>query len=104
MGMGRHDSLPERVGSTEVSNLRLANVTVAIRHKDNRVASGLPGEESRREVPEEGQPGAEGVTKGLEMMFLLGVDALEMGFLLLYWAVTTDNADTTASATLQAEP
>ena len=53
---------------------------------------------------EEGQPGAEGITKGLEMMFLLGVDTLEVGFLLLHWAVTTDNADTAAGTTLQTEP
>ena len=48
MGMGRHDSLPERVGSTEVGNLQLANVAIGICHKDNGVTSGLPGEESNR--------------------------------------------------------
>jgi len=53
---------------------------------------------------EEGQLGAEGIAKGLEMTFLLGVDALEVGFLLLHWAVTTNNADTAAGMTLQTKP
>ena len=48
VGMGRHDSLPERVGSTEVGNLWLANVAIGICHKDNGVTSCLPGEESHR--------------------------------------------------------
>ncbi len=53
---------------------------------------------------EEGQLGAEGIAKGLEMAFLLGVDILEVGFVLLQWVVTTDNADTAASMALQMEP
>ena len=48
VGMGRHDSLLERVGSTEVRNLWLANVAIGICHKDNGVTGCLPGEESRR--------------------------------------------------------
>ena len=53
---------------------------------------------------EEGQPGAEGIAKGLEMMFLLGVDTLEVGFLLFHGAVATDNVDTATSMALQPEP
>jgi len=44
------------------------------------------------------------MAKGLKMTFLLGVDALEVGFLLLHWAVATDNADTAAGMALQTEP
>jgi len=100
----RNDSLEKGVGATESSEIWLVDVTIHISHEDNGIASSLPGGKRGREIPEEGITGAGGITKGFQMVVLLGVDCLEAGFLRYIGMVAANNENTVGCAALEVEP
>ena len=93
------------MGITEGREVRLLDIAIHISHEDDRITCSLPGGNGSREVMEEGNVGADGVTNGFHVMAMLGEDSLEVGFLGFIGAVSTRNeTTTTASVALQAEP
>jgi len=68
------DSLAEGVGAAESSEIGLVDVAIHIGHEYNGITSGLPKSKGDREVPEEGIMGTGGITKGFQVVALLGVD------------------------------
>jgi len=100
----QNDSLARGVGTTESSEICLADVTIHICHENNGIPSGLPRTKGGREVPEEGITGTGGITKGFQVAVLLGVDCLEAGFLRYIGVVAANNVNTVACAALEVEP
>jgi len=100
----QEDCFPERLGSTEGHEIRAVDVLIHIGHEDDRIASKLPRGYGGREITEEGQARADGITKGLQMSLPLGVNSLEAVLFSHPRATTTDYADAVAGAALEVEP
>jgi len=86
-----NDSLVEGVGTAESGEICLVDVTIHICHENNGIPSGLPRSKGGREVPEEGIMATGGITKGFQVVALLGVDCLEAGFLRYIGAVAANH-------------